>query len=278
MPKGMKAELKGLSLEMAETVGAYLMKAAALMDDDPEAAFQHAEAARRRAARLPITREASAEAAYAAGRYEDALTQYRAWRRMTGSDEVVPVMVDCLRALQRYRDALSLAEEGSRSVKDPAMRVELVIVVAGVRADMGQSQEALRLLRHELERPTVRHPRVAQSRLLYAYADRLMAVGDRDNAYRGFAMAASLDPDGNTAALDRLDEFDGMTLELDEDEFAEEEQEPAIDGQVTHPASQDGMAAADGESSQSDMEITVDDAVAGDEPVIDTPGQNDLDR
>ena len=219
MPKGMRAELKSLDLETAREVGAYLMTAGQLIDTDPELAYRHAEAARRRAARLPITREATAETAYAAGLYEEALSQYKTLRRMTGSPDLIPVTVDCLRALGRYRDALELADEGTREITDPSMRVELLIVTAGVRVDMGQREEAMRLLRREIDKPTMRHPRLAQARLLYAYSDLLAQSGDMANARRGFAMAARLDPDGTTAALDRLDEMDGVILELDETEF-----------------------------------------------------------
>ena len=219
MPKGMRAELKSLDLETAREVGAYLMTAGQLIDTDPELAYRHAEAARRRAARLPITREAAAETAYAAGLYEEALSQYRTLRRMTGSPDLIPVTVDCLRAVGRYRDALELAEEGTREITDPSMRIELLIVTAGVRVDMGQREEAMRLLRREIDKPTVRHPRLAQARLLYAYSDLLAQSGDMGNARRGFAMAARLDPEGTTAALDRLDEMDGVVLDLDESEF-----------------------------------------------------------
>jgi tetratricopeptide (TPR) repeat protein len=219
----MKAELKGLSAEMAEVVGAHLMAAMQWVDVDPELAWRHAEAARRRAARLPIVREACAETAYAAGKFEEALEQYRAWHRMSGSGEIIPVMVDCLRALGRYRDALKLVEEGASQITDPAMRVELVIVTAGVRADMGQRDEALRGLRAEVEHPGGRQPRPARARLLYAFADLLDQAGDTANARRGFAMAASLDIEGATAAQDRLDALDGLVLDLDEAEFAEED-------------------------------------------------------
>jgi len=223
MPLGMKAELKGLSAQMAEVVGAHLMMARYLIDSDPAEAYRHAEAARRRAARLPITREASAETAYAAEMYEQALAQYRALRRMSGSDDSIPVMVDCLRALGKFREGLDLAEEGMRVVQDPAMRVELFIVLAGLRVDMGQRDEGIRLLRSEIERPTVRHPRAAQARLLYAYADLLDAAGDKAGAYHAFGLAASFDPDGMTAALDRLDKMDGLVLDLDEDGLDEDE-------------------------------------------------------
>ena len=64
-------------------VAGHLVLAGELIDTDPELAYRHAEAARRRAARLPIVREAAAETAYAAGRFDVALSEFRALRRMT---------------------------------------------------------------------------------------------------------------------------------------------------------------------------------------------------
>jgi hypothetical protein len=225
LSRGIKAELKGLPLELADAVAAHLWAAGELVDTDPELAFRHAEAARRRAARLPITREASAETAYAAEKYDEALTQYKALRRITGSDDYLPVIADSYRALGKHREALATIEEGKKADLDPSMAVELLIVQAGIRDDMGQRAEALRLLRNEIERPTLRHPRVAQARLLYAHADLLSQEGDMEGARKGFLAAASLDTDANTSALERLDEMDGATFEIDPEEFEEPEEE-----------------------------------------------------
>ncbi|MCL2736714.1 MAG: hypothetical protein FWD75_08835 [Propionibacteriaceae bacterium] len=249
----MKAELRSLSADTARVVGAHLMMAGMMMDQDPQLAHRHAEAARRRAARLPITREVAAETAYAAGLYDEALSQYRTLRRMTGSADLIPVMVDCLRAQSKYREALELSAEGEKEIEDPSMRLELLIVTAGVRVDMGQREEAMRLLRREIERPTIRHPRVAQARLLYAYSDLLAQAGDMANAYRGFAMAARIDPEGETAALDRLDEFDGITLDVDESEFMDEE----IDDQDDLDESEDDLE--DDEDDQDEFEDDLED-------------------
>ena len=102
-----RAELRSLPKDLAEIVAAHLVVAGQLVDDDPELAYAHAEAARRRAARLPIVREAAAETAYAAGRYDVALSEFRALRRMTGSPDYLPVMADCERALGRPHNASS---------------------------------------------------------------------------------------------------------------------------------------------------------------------------
>src|SRR5215212_4003453 len=79
-----RAELRGLPKELAEIVAAHLVAAGQLIDEDPELAYAHAEAARRRAARLPIVREAAAETAYAAGHYDAALRLRSSWPRRRG--------------------------------------------------------------------------------------------------------------------------------------------------------------------------------------------------
>jgi tetratricopeptide (TPR) repeat protein len=211
-----------LSKELAATVGAHLVAAGALIETDPEAAYAHADAAKRRAARLPIAREALAETAYAAGHYDVALTEFRALRRMTGSPDYIAVLADCERALGRPEAALKLVREGEQSLKDPALLVELRIVQAGARADSGQHAEALRLLANEIESPRGVVPKPAQARLRYAYAALLQEQGDLEAAQDWFTAAARIDPDG-TDALDRLDELNGFVLITDFDDDDDEE-------------------------------------------------------
>ncbi len=152
LPVGVRAELKGLPKDLAETVGAHIWAAGQLVDVDPDLAFRHAEAARRRAGRLPIVREAAAETAYAAGEYAVALREFRAIRRMSGGDELIPVIADCERALGRPRDALEVLGELDPKSKDIWLRIECLLVEAGVRADLGQTAEAMRLLQAAISR------------------------------------------------------------------------------------------------------------------------------
>ena len=70
-----------------------------LIDEDPETAYQHALAARSRASRIAVVREATGEAAYAAGHYAEALSELRAAKRMNGATDYLPIMADCHRAL-----------------------------------------------------------------------------------------------------------------------------------------------------------------------------------
>ena len=187
-----------------------------LVDDDPDLAYAHAEAARRRAARLPIVREAAAETAYAAGRYDVALSEFRALRRMTGSPDYLPVMADCERALGRPHNALKLAREADRSGLDPALRIEMIIVEAGARRDLGQDHEARRILERAVAAVRAASaPPLAVARLRYAYADALLQAGKDSEARDWFTAAAKLDHDQETDAQERVDALDGILINYD---------------------------------------------------------------
>ncbi len=229
LPRAVRAELRGLRQDAAEHVGAHLLMAGQLVDTDPQLAFAHAEAARRRASRLPIVREASAETAYAAGEYQHALSEYRALRRMTGGDDYLPVMADCERALGRLQEALALTREAAAADLDADGRAEALMVEAGVREDMGQPLEGLRLLKTAVRQPVRGTSRDTRARLAYAYADLLLRTGDESEASRWFATAAEMDTDQVTDAGDRLAQLQGLVLELDDEgvePWAPEEEDP----------------------------------------------------
>jgi len=216
--RAVRAELRSLPKDLGEIVAGHLVMAGQLIDGDPELAYAHAEAARRRAARLPIVREAAAETAYAAGRYNTALSEYRALRRMTGTDDHLPVMADCERALGRPQNALKLAKEAARRPLDPALQIEMTIVEAGARADLGQLAEARRIL--ERARPDERPGpdlAAAYARLFYTHADLLLRTDDPAAARDSFTRAADLDLEQQTDAQQRLEELDGLLIEFDDE-------------------------------------------------------------
>ena len=234
LPRGVRAELRGLTAELAEVVGAHLLMAGQLIDTDPELAHAHAEAARRRAARLPITREAAAETAYAAGDYATALTEFRALRRMSGGDEYLPAMADCERALGRPQAALKLIKDALATDPDVSARVELRLVEAGVRADTGQVAEALRLLKAEIEETGTRGSKVTRARLRYAYADLLERTGESGQAERWFDAVVRLDPDQTTDAVDRVAALRGLVIDFDDSEDEDDQ-----DGEDGEPETQE---------------------------------------
>ncbi|MFV0406074.1 MAG: tetratricopeptide repeat protein [Propioniciclava sp.] len=217
LPRGVRAELRSLTPELAEIVGAHLLMAGQLIDSDPALAYAHAEAARRRASRLAVTREATGEAAYAAGDYAVALQEFRALRRMNGGTEFLAAIADCERALGQPDRALKVIREGLSARMDLSQRVELRLVEAGVRLDQGRQAEALRVLKSEIQATAGRGARPPRARLRYGYADLLEQTGDLEAAERWFAAAAALDTEGETDAADRVARLQGLVLEIDED-------------------------------------------------------------
>ena len=200
-----REELASLSGGAAAAVAKHLVMAGALLDDDPEQAYAHAMAARRKASRIGVVREAAGVAAYAAGHYAEALAELRAARRMTGSAEYLPMMADCERGLGRPRRALDLAADPAVVGLDEAGRVEMLIVAAGARRDLGEDEAAAVSLQVPELRSRSRAPWVA--RLRYAYADALLAAGRTDEARRWFVRAAQADVDGETDAEERASEL-----------------------------------------------------------------------
>jgi tetratricopeptide (TPR) repeat protein len=194
-----RRELKSLSKSVAELVGRHLVAAGVLIDEDPELALAHARFARTRASRVAVVREAAGITAYHAGEWAEALGEFRAVRRMTGSQAYLPVMVDCERALGRPERALELAAEAKDLPADAA--VELKIVAAGARRDLGQLDAAVVALQGPDLDPKRRDPWSA--RLFYAYADNLEAAGRTDDAIRWFLNAAEADLDEETDAAER---------------------------------------------------------------------------
>jgi tetratricopeptide (TPR) repeat protein len=192
-----------------------------LVDEDPEAALAHAYAARAHAARIGAVREAVGVTAYHAGEWAVALSELRAVRRMNGSVEHLPIEADCERALGRPDRALELERSPIASRLDEAGRIELLIVAAGARRDLGQLDSAVVMLQvPELE---ARPPREWSGRLRYAYADALLAAGRTDEGRSWLERTLEIDPDNETGAGDLLLELDGIVLD---DEF---DLDPVVD-------------------------------------------------
>ncbi len=196
-----KQELRGLPKGLAEIVGRHLAAAGMLIDSEPELALEHARYARSKAARVAVVREAAGLAAYHAGEWAEALSELRAARRMSHGTGHVAVMADCERALGRPERAIELAREAQVSPLSPDEAVELRIVAAGARRDMGQLDAAVVALQGDDLDEKRRDPWSA--RLFYAYADNLEAAGRTEEAVKWFLNAAQADDDNETDAAER---------------------------------------------------------------------------
>ncbi|MCQ8195405.1 tetratricopeptide repeat protein [Streptomyces sp. RCU064] len=215
---------------LAEDVAKNLVMVAKLLDDEPERAYGYSRVALRLASRVAAVREAAGFASYAVGKYAEALAEFRAARRMTGNSELWPVMADCERGMGRPERALAMAGEPEVQKLDRAGQVEMRMVAAGARRDMGQADAAV---------VTLQSPELASNsiqpwtaRLRYAYADALLAVGREDEAREWFAKALEADQSGSTDASDRLAELDGV-------EFVDAlDPEQAADDDVSQPVAE----------------------------------------
>ena len=200
LDKATRGDLLTLSAENAKVVSRHLSCVNLYADTDPDLAFEHAQAAARHAGRVAVVRETAGYAAYRIGKYEIAIKDLKAAFRINGDVSIWPVLADCERGLGRPRKALELAgaPEARKLQKEEA--IELRIVAAGARRDLGEIEAAVVTLQtNDLNTEN----NSWAIRLRYAYADALSAAGRKDEAKKWFKKCAEIDIDESTDARER---------------------------------------------------------------------------
>ena len=190
---------------LRESVARLLVATERHLDSEPERALLFAKEAKRTAARVSLVREAVGIAAYAQGDYSQALSELRAVRRMTGSDEHLAMMADCERALGRPQKALELIAQTDERALSAAAQIECRVVAAGARRDLEQWDAAELLLDIAALESESTAPEIG--RLRYAYADLLVAMGRNAEARHWFERAA--ETDAELDAAERIADLDG---------------------------------------------------------------------
>ncbi len=244
IPAGVMAEeldkealeaLSTLSGANREIVARHLVMAGQTLEIEPELAYQHAQAAVKRAGRVDVVREAAALTAYATGRYEEALREVRAVRRMRGDESLRAIEADSERGLGRPEKALTVADSADYSKMSMSDQVELVLVSAGARADLKQYDAALMILDDALHKLPDTADLYYAGRLHSFQADVLRQLGREDEAAAAEALipepedeveivdiAEMLDADvdhtrtslrGSHGALS--EDYDSLVLDLD---------------------------------------------------------------
>ena len=138
-----RSQLKTLSKENADGVARHLAMVARLIDTDPALAHAHAVSAARRAGRIAVVRETLAITAYSIGDFALALRELRTYRRISGRDDQLPLMVDSERGLGRPDRALELGRSVPRGSLAVEVQVLLAIAMSGARLDLGHTDAAL---------------------------------------------------------------------------------------------------------------------------------------
>nr|WP_241990994.1 hypothetical protein [Cryobacterium sp. Hh38] len=223
-------ELKTLTKENAETVGRHLAMAARVIDENPQLAHQHVMSAARRAGRIGVVRESLAITAYATGDFALALRELRTYRRISGSNDQLPLMVDSERGVGRPDRALELGRSVDRSTLAPSVQVGLAIAMSGARLDLGETDAAL----VELEISQL-NPNTAFSyspELFAAYAEVLSELGREDEADEWLQRASRADAaigasgdDDETVEIEEMEEDDDAALAADAADAGDEDDE-----------------------------------------------------
>jgi len=202
--------------------------AARLIDEDPSLAHEHALAASRRAGRIAVVRETVAITAYATGDFALALRELRTYRRISGRDDQIALMVDSERGVGRADRALEVGRTVDRASLPVEVRVELAIAMSGARLDLGQTERALQ----ELDIPELDPDRAFSwsPALFAARATVLEELGQADEAQQWQRRAdvaadalGSLDADLEEIEIDEIEEIEIEIDGADEDVIPEED-------------------------------------------------------
>lgn len=239
LDKVARNELKTLTKENAERVAKHLVMAVRLMDENPELAHQHVLSAARRAGRIAIVRETLGITAYATGDFALALRELRTYRRISGSNEQIALMVDAERGVGRPDKALELGRSVERSTLSESTQVALSIAMSGARLDQDQVDLALA----ELEIPQLDPSKAFtySPALFTAYAEVLEELGRHQEAAE-WTTCAEVAEKALVAAdlMDSTDE-DELDIVVFEEELEEDEYELISEG-MSDP---EGVALAD---------------------------------
>ncbi len=166
---------------------------------DAGAAVTEAERAKAIAPRSASVREVLGMAYYGVGRWHEAITELKAYKRMTGRTDQNHLIADCFRGLGRPEEAVPLADEVLRDRSAPnEAKAEAVIVAASALADRDRYAEALAVLGRAKTRADVAQDYTL--RLWYVRGDILAKAGRTDEAADEFRKIMRHDPSAFDAA------------------------------------------------------------------------------
>ena len=190
---------------------------------------------------------------YNLGQYDEALRELRTHRRISGSDDNLPLIADAERGRGRAQKALELFTESSEDRLGHDLYTELLMVAAGAHMDLGQVKEARALLE---TRNFAGNANGTLVRLLSVYSDVIRLQGDADLADRYEELARrTAKATGTLFGDEEVDPNEGVEivtlteLELPED-LEDDGEESAED------ASDDAEAVAGSETTEPSETVT----------------------
>ncbi|PST47489.1 helicase [Bifidobacterium callitrichos] len=288
MPKGLvwamlskdeRERLRGLSKEHAENIGLHILAAYTLIEDDPQAALEHAQWAAKQASRIDFARETLAFIAYRKGDYKLALREFRTAYRMNGFTDYLPFIADCERGLGNPKKAIEIVSSDDAKMLRGESKAEMFLVYAGALADLKLWDKAIEIV-HTLGRskglPGAYRMRALQAEQLF-----LEEAGRNDEAIDLDQVIEKLED--QYADFDEDEESDDVVIDHDLEHLedpeileklgiTEEDAEYAPEDDANHgdesAESVDGES-ADEDETQAPAEEAVDGAESDDEPESD---------
>lgn len=236
-------QLRALELQNAEVVAKNLVMVSRYLDLDPQFALEHAKAAVKRAGRIAAVREAAGIAAYVAEDYEMALRELRTHRRISGSNDHLALLIDSERALGRIPKALEMIAESKNEELDAATRVEIALVLSGIRHDQGDLQGAISAL--EIPELNPKRGYDYSPRLFEAYADLLDEAGRGKEAARWMRLAVITE-----AALGQGDFAEPEIFDIFGEAELLEPEEESVDLEGAEKVVEAGLSAEDEDHNQ----------------------------
>lgn len=171
---------------------------------DSGGAVAEATKAKALSPRSASVREVLGLANYGQGRWQEALTEIKAYKRMSGRADQNHIIADCLRGMGRPAEAIPFAEEVLRTKASNEAKAEAVIVAASALADQGRFPEALAFLARARTRDDVAEDYTL--RLWYVKGDILAKAGRSKEAAEQFRKVMRHDA-GAFDAAERLAEL-----------------------------------------------------------------------
>jgi hypothetical protein len=169
LPSYIKAQLRGLGDQNGEIVGSHLAMVFELLEDAPELAYRHARVAADRAGRVAVVREFAGLTSYYTERWAEAVRELRTYQRISGERHHAALLADALRGIGKPGEALDYGAGVAAGALDPDEAVELGIVLAAARADLGEfgaAKVALsRLSRNQMDQDQRERVRLARERV-----------------------------------------------------------------------------------------------------------------
>jgi len=152
-------------------------------------------------------REVLGMALYRAGRFQEALRELQAYRRLTGRLDQNHLIADSHRALGAPDKALEAARAALHARVPEEAKAEAAIVGAAALGDMGRFDEGIGLLKTHASHQRDGGAGEEDLRMWYAMGDLLERAGRRTEAAAEFGRVVRHDP----AAFDAAERLAGLS-------------------------------------------------------------------